>query len=567
MQLDHFSRGIWAIDCEFTARPGERPIPLCVVGKEVESGSEIRQWLGEAVPPCPPYPTTPEALCLGYYSSAEWGCHLALGWSLPSRVIDLYAEFRHLAAGRAVPCGYSLLGALTAFGLPTIGAEDKTSMRQLALRGGPYSSGERAALLDYCASDVDALVRLFRALRPHIDVPRAVLRGRFMCAAARIEWVGIPVDAEMLGRVQRSWDRIRRQIAHQINVTHPVFVPTGQRTLTSDTPFGHAVLRTAQARGVDPYDLAQMVEYLWQERVAAVRDVLRARRDARRRTGLTVGRMSRWEAAGRDSASWPGLDDQARDVAQLLPELGLGQGAFWEVEPPYAEDLWEMLRVPEDLLPARDSPHLLEEAAARLLDSPPTAYEEMPLSFSAARFEAYLAGQGIAWPRLESGALALDDDTFRQQARAYPAAIGPIREVRHALAQLRLTALTVGADGRNRYLLSAFGSRTGRNSPSARASIFGPACWIRSLIKPGPGRAVAYIDWVQQELAIAAYLSHDLAMQQAYTSGDFYLTFAQMAGAAPPDATKDSHGAVRELYKTIALGVMYGLTEQGSPAG
>src|SRR5262249_46921000 len=69
--------------------------------------------------------------------------------------------------------------------------------------------------------------------------------------------------------------------------------------------------------------------------------------------------------------------------------------------------------------------------------------------------------------------------------------------------------------------------------------------------------------WSQQELGIAAWLSQDAAMQEAYQSGDFYLTFAKMAGAAPPDATKATHPTVREHFKTMALGVLYGLSEPG----
>jgi DNA polymerase I-like protein with 3'-5' exonuclease and polymerase domains len=112
-------------------------------------------------------------------------------------------------------------------------------------------------------------------------------------------------------------------------------------------------------------------------------------------------------------------------------------------------------------------------------------------------------------------------------------------------------------------MLSAFGSRTGRNQPSNSKFIFGPSTWLRSLIRPELGMAVAYIDWSQQELAIAAALSGDPMMQDAYQSGDFYLTFARMAGAVPPDATKESHAAVREQFKTVALGVLYGLSAEG----
>jgi DNA polymerase I len=82
--------------------------------------------------------------------------------------------------------------------------------------------------------------------------------------------------------------------------------------------------------------------------------------------------------------------------------------------------------------------------------------------------------------------------------------------------------------------------------------------WLRGLIKPPPGCGIAYVDWVQQEFGIAALLSGDLAMQAAYLSGDSYLTFGKQAGLAPPDATKATHGPVRELCKACVLGVQYG---------
>jgi hypothetical protein len=182
------------------------------------------------------------------------------------------------------------------------------------------------------------------------------------------------------------------------------------------------------------------------------------------------------------------------------------------------------------------------------------------MTFSTARFGEYLQRGGIPWPHLESGALALDDDTFREMARAYPA-VAPLRELRHALGQLRLHELVVGADGRNRCLLSAFGARTGRNAPSNSRFIFGPSTWLRGLIRPAPGRAVAYVDWEQQEFGIAPALAGDAAMQDAYRSGDPYLTFAKQAGAVPPDATKQTHGPIRDLFKICALAVQYGMGE------
>src|SRR5262249_42724735 len=44
-------------------------------------------------------------------------------------------------------------------------------------------------------------------------------------------------------------------------------------------------------------------------------------------------------------------------------------------------------------------------------------------------------------------------------------------------------------------------------------------------------------------------------------SGDPYLAFAKQAGAVPPDATKESHGTVRDLFKACVLAVQYGMGE------
>jgi DNA polymerase I len=127
------------------------------------------------------------------------------------------------------------------------------------------------------------------------------------------------------------------------------------------------------------------------------------------------------------------------------------------------------------------------------------------------------------------------------------------------LSEMRLNELAVGKDGRNRCLLSPFRSKTGRNQPSNTKYIFGPSVWLRFLIRPEPGWGVAYIDWVQQEFGIAAALSGDQNMINAYKSGDSYLSFAKLAHAVPQNATKNSHREIRDQYKQCVLGVQYGI--------
>jgi DNA polymerase I-like protein with 3'-5' exonuclease and polymerase domains len=104
-----------------------------------------------------------------------------------------------------------------------------------------------------------------------------------------------------------------------------------------------------------------------------------------------------------------------------------------------------------------------------------------------------------------------------------------------------------------------FRASTSRNQPSNAKFIFGPSRWLRSLIKPEPGRAIAYIDYEQQEFAIAAALSGDEAMKEAYRSGDPYLAFGKQASAIPPDGTKATHKAERDRFKACVLAVQYGM--------
>ncbi|HHZ68991.1 MAG TPA: DNA polymerase I [Methylococcaceae bacterium] len=397
---------VWLVDFEYTAPSGAVPEVRCMVALEYFSGRKIRLWIDEiAKLNQPPYNIGKDALFVAYYASAEFNCHLALGWELPCYVLDLFVEFRNTTNGLATPCGAGLVGALTYYGLSSIEAADKASMRELAIRAGHYSNQEKAKLLDYCESDVDALKRLLPVMLPHIDLPRAILRGRYMKAVAQIEHAGIPIDQDTLNRLEMHWKTIQDQL-----------------------------------------------------------------------------------------------------IAEVDQHYGVYEGR----------------------------------------------------TFKAQRFADWLISNNIPWPVLPSSKLDLKDNTFKDMARTFPQ-IAPLRELRIALSQMRLSELAVGPDDRNRCLLSPFRSRTGRNQPSNTRFIFGPAVWFRCLIKPKQGFGLAYIDWSQQEFGIAAALSNDPLMKEAYSSGDPYLSFAIQAGAVPSDATKKTHKAEREQFKACVLAVQYGM--------
>src|SRR6516165_10631808 len=174
------------------------------------------------------------------------------------------------------------------------------------------------------------------------------------------------------------------------------------------------------------------------------------------------------------------------------------------------------------------------------------------------RFAGYVRRNGMIWPRHESGALDETDQTFREMAGRYPQ-IEQLRELRYSLSKLRLSDLSVGHDGRNRASLWAYGTKTARNAPGSSQYIFGPAKWIRHLITPPPGCVLVHRDYCQQEVRIAAVLSGDTALLQACESGDVYLGIAEKLGFVREDMNASELKAVRTLFKTVVLGIQYGL--------
>ena len=206
---------------EDASRSGERPRPVCMVAKELRSGQTWRLWRGE-FGSTPPFPIGPDALFVAYYASAELGCFRALGWPKPANILDLFAEFRDRTNGLTTPAGSGLVGALTYFGLDSVGASEKDEMRLLILRGGPVRSASEE-ILDYCATDTDALERLLPAMLPRIDLPRALLRGRYMAAAAAMEWNGVPIDTATLELLRKHWTDIQDDLIAAIDVNYGVY--------------------------------------------------------------------------------------------------------------------------------------------------------------------------------------------------------------------------------------------------------------------------------------------------------------------------------------------------------
>ena len=433
---------VWLHDFEFVSKPGKRPDVVCLVAHELRSGRTLRLWRDQ-LGPLPPYRTDNRVLFVNYVGNAECGCHLALGWPLPANVLDLSPAFRKIVCGRVAPQGRGLIGAVTYYGLDSIGAKQKDSIRDRILKGWPFTPEEQRQILDYCYSDIDALVRLLPKILsdPDFDLGVALYHGEFAAVSAVMEHHGIPIDMEI----------------------------------------------------------------------------------------------------------YPQLADK---------------------------DIWRAVR--DDMVPAIDARYGVYKRNAA-----------GDWTFNKKLFEDYLRRQGLldSWPRLESGELNLKRKTFETMTKGAPQ-LEELRQLRHTRDKMRKIKLAVGRDGRNRTVLWPFKSKTSRTQPKASEWIFSPAVWLRSLIKPGPGMAVAYIDYSSMEFLIAAARSDGHCgsvntMLDMYNSGDPYRTFAVRVGAIPADiSTKmiknpeqyvthnltlkqlKHYADTRDLYKVMLLSSQYGISAE-----
>jgi len=393
---------IYVVDYEFYGGPDPQ-IPVCYVAKNLLTNEIISHWItGDETKP--EYPIDDKTLFIGYYTSAEMGCHIPLNFKIPLYIVDLFVEFRCLTNGRYLSNGRNLIGACLYYGLPTTGLSYKENMRDRILRGPPFSYEEINDILFYCEKDVEMTSNLFMHLKDRIDLQYALLRGRYMAEIAYMEYRGIPIDVEKLEKLRDCWDVIMNEL---------------------------------------------------------------------------------------------------------------------------------ICRVDQDY-------HIYEERV-----------------FKIDRFRNYLIKNSIPWKRTPTGLPSTDQEYMKRMAESYPQ-LKPLQELRYTMGQLRLNDLQVGKDGRNRCLLSPFSAKTSRSYPSSSQFIFANTVWIRGLIKPQKDMAISYIDYGQQEFAIAAVLSKDKNMMKAYLTGDPYIEFAKAAGAVPKNATKKTHPHERELYKTTMHAINYG---------
>ena len=214
-------RSIWAVDFEFQTDPiTGRVWPVCMVAIEFYSGKELLLWRDQLLSlRDAPFDTGDDSLLLCFQAVAELSNFLELSWKLPRHICDLYAEHRTQTNGTNPPYGNGLLGALALRGLAHINAGEKEDMRQLVLRPSrSWSPDEIHAILQYCRTDVEALIALLPAMASAIPLSPALLRGRYGAAVARMEREGIPIDVRLYQAFMENWETFRPELIREADM-------------------------------------------------------------------------------------------------------------------------------------------------------------------------------------------------------------------------------------------------------------------------------------------------------------------------------------------------------------
>jgi hypothetical protein len=401
------------VDSEFDAKKGqgEPPgVPVCLCAIEVNGdGRETEHRLAAPYPVRPPWERDDPFLTVGFALSAEAGSFLHLNWPFPMPAIDLYAEFMvlhnsEMSRGEdGKKPGPTLIQACRRFGVAGMDKAFKEDMRALAYTKINHTPQEITLLQDYCIEDNRMVMRLFGAMRRHIDLLRAPLRGAFMMEIERMRWAGIPIDMPRYRLAERRASAVVPEMREELN-----------RKLGAELYFQNVFKQKTMFRVM-------------------------------RRNGIPIPIDPK---TGKQSCATKPI----KNMIETYPILKV----FYEDK--------------------------------RMID---------------------------------------------------------------ALKNLRLE---IGSDGRNRCWLNPFGRKTGRNNPSTNRALFGLPHTMRSFMKPGPGMALAQIDYGAQEIGIAAALSRDPVLMADYLSGDPYRKFAaEELGVLNPTEQQ------RQLYKGIVLGRIYGM--------
>lgn len=182
--------------------------------------------------------------------------------------------------------------------------------------------------------------------------------------------------------------------------------------------------------------------------------------------------------------------------------------------------------------------------------------------FNMKNFTEYVKSKGLYedWKKTKTG-LCLEEDYFDEMLSQYKDLLEPVYNARNTIKQLNSTNLAdlLTHEGYIKSVSWPFNQKTSRTSPKPKMGfILNLTPWLRMLIKPKKGRAFVGIDFKSQEVLIAALISKDDSMLEDYLT-DIYMGQAIKTGFAPIGSTKKSHPVLRDKFKPIVLGRIFGM--------
>lgn len=200
------------IGIDFEYRSGPPPEPVCMVAIEFNTGKKWEVFFDQgSYCPCP-IDFNRNDLVVAHNFSAEASCFGVLGWKLPPHICCTMAEYRNLTNG--LKYRYGLIEACKVMGIPCVESSHKDKMRDLALRGWPYTEEEKSDLMDYCSKDVEVLIPLVGKLNPSMQ---SLIRGRYSAENGLMSIRGVPVDASGLVEFENRKGEILLEKAQEVN--------------------------------------------------------------------------------------------------------------------------------------------------------------------------------------------------------------------------------------------------------------------------------------------------------------------------------------------------------------
>jgi DNA polymerase I len=135
-----------------------------------------------------------------------------------------------------------------------------------------------------------------------------------------------------------------------------------------------------------------------------------------------------------------------------------------------------------------------------------------------------------------------------------------LHALRDSLGVIVRAKLPIGRDGRNRPSLFPFCTATGRNAHAK--SLYNAHAGMRSFMVFPADKIGVYLDWRTQEVGVAAALSEDQKLIQAYAAGDVYHALAFTCGYTKdpdPQHRKKNNSEMRNQMKRLQLAINYGM--------